>query len=236
MTRSVDLNFTQITTTAIILGQSFFTMRTRERWKKLCEDLDRLGNELDLPLALLVSTDLSWPGFSRPKAGEEIDAGGLVGLLVASTDDPYPYEVPWGAFEAALDRTASVPWGRIAELIEPIAYPGSPLDGDTKLWAAATGPLAGGYLAFGVPADDESELLEWSAGSPQSKEPNLAFVAGKDMNQRRVERGVWGIRIAYNGDWGASTLDLSSVARAQHIACLGTLGRDARYYLMACYD
>jgi hypothetical protein len=236
MTSSVDLNFTQITTAAIILGQSFFTMRTRERWEKLCEDLDRLGNELDLPLALLVSADLSWPGFSRPDPGEEIDAGGLVGLVVASTDDPYPHEVPWRAFEAALDRAASVPWDRIAALIAPIAYPGSLLDGDPKLWAGATGPLAGGYLAFGVQADDESELLEWSAGSPQSKEPNLAFVAGKDMNQRRVERGVWGMRIEYNGDWGASVLDLSSAARAQHIARLGTLGPEGRYYLMACYD
>jgi hypothetical protein len=112
----------------------------------------------------------------------------------------------------------------------------SPLDEDTKLWAVPTGPLAGCHVAFGVPAQEESKLLAWSPGSPQSLEPTLEYVAGKDMDQRRIDHGVWRMGILYTGDWAMEQLKISASEHEVHTSLLGSLAPRAGYYLMASFD
>ena len=109
-------------------------------------------------------------------------------------------------------------------------------DETVHLYLAATGPLAGGRVALGVPARDESELPAWSAGSPQSREPKLEYLAGKDMAQRWIDEGVWGVDLAYVGDWEYTSLDGALEQHEENLALLGVLAGDARYWLMACYD
>lgn len=231
MFSSVDLNFTTVTTAAIVAGRGFSMQRTAKSWEQLCQELDRLGAALKLPLAVVVATD-----FSSADPDEEISADARVGLLVAWTDGPEPEPVDWNALHSASDQAAAVPWERVAALLGPIESPDSQLDEATNLWVLSTGPLAGCHVAFGVPAADESELLEWSPGSPQSREPKLEYVAGKDMDQCQLTQGVWGISILYRGDWESGLLDISAAKHRERQVKLGSLAARAGYYLMASYD
>jgi hypothetical protein len=231
MSSSETINFTDVTTAAIVAGRSFFITRTAKSWKKLCKDLDRLAAELKLPLVVVVSTD-----FSSVDPGDDVSAAARVGLLVAWTDGPEPELLDWDELRTSVDRTVAVPWGRVATLIGPIEFPDSPLDVDTKLWVVPTGPLAGCHVAFGIPAEDESELPAWSPGSPQSIEPKLEYVAGKDMDQCKIDHGVWGMSILYTGDWESELLDISAAEHEVRVALLGSLTPRAGYYLMASYD
>ena len=147
-----------------------------------------------------------------------------------AADDPTPTEVAWSSLSTAKERAASIPWERVAPLVE-----GS-LESELEVWLLATGPLAGGYVAFGVPAPDESQLASYTAGSPQAREPGLQFVAGKDMSQRRVQNGVWGTSAMYTSDWAVMPFDVTAEAHQKRVNRLGALGAEARYYLMSCFD
>lgn len=237
---SKEINFTDLATAAIIAGRGFRAMCALGLWEQFFERLDQLAGELKLPLAIIVTTDLTSSSRGtfpwRLKTDEVWDAHAIVGLLVAATDDPSGHQVPWEQLQGAVDRATSIPWDKLATMIDSLLQPDSTLDDETALWVGATGPLAGFHLAYGVPALDESEELAWSAGSPQSQEPALEFVSGKDMDQHPVKEGIWGMDVASRADWGYLRLELNAAAHAEHRAMLGVLAVQASYYLMSCYD
>lgn len=227
---SVTLNVTDSTTAAIVAGRRYCLERTIGDWKRLCADVDALGEKLGVSLAIVVGTHLGAFG-----DGDEVIANATVGILVAATDAPEPRQVDTELLQGALTQARALPWADIDTALGPdIDDPRE--DVPTHVYLAATGPQAGAHLAFGVPARDESELSEWSAGSPQSRLPDLEWVAGKDMNQHWIEDGVWGVKIAYVGDWECAVVDEALEAYERNRARLGALATDACHWLMACYD
>lgn len=212
-------NDTNVPAAALVAGRTFSSSRSKQAWRELCEVLDQVG------LTLVLQTD-----FPNASDAEPLDASAIVGFKVETTDSPFPKAVSLVALNTSLQLARRFEWKGVETLI------GETLSEVPQLWAAPTGPLAGVFVAFGVPARDESEDLEWSAGSPQSHEPNLDFVVAKDTSQRTVSEGIWGVRVLYAGDWCAEPLDVSEEVHAHRVAALRTLGADARYYVMSSFD
>jgi hypothetical protein len=115
---SQAINFTDVTTAAIVAGRGFSVTRTAKWWEQLCEEMDRLAAEPKLPLVVVAATD-----FSTAAPDDDVIAAALVGLLVAWTDRPEPEPLDWDALRTAVDRTAALPWERVASLIGPIELP-----------------------------------------------------------------------------------------------------------------
>ena len=231
MTCSKDLGLSGVTTAVIVAGRGFSLTAPGASWTALCGAVDALAAALARPLVVVAATDLA--------AAEPDDTSGasaVVGLCVASAAGPEPVAVGTDALRDAVADADAVPWARVAEIIDAIEIPDEPLDEETQLFVVPTGPLAGCHVAFGVPADDERELTEWSPGSPQSLEPTLEFVAGKDQDQRPIAQGVWGVSVLYRGDWEMGVLDVGPAMHAERTARLGRLAPRAGYYLMASFD
>lgn len=231
MTCSRDLNFADVTTAAVVAGRGFSLTTTAAAWDALCTAVDALAEALALPLVVMVATD-----FSSVEPEDTVGACAVVGLCVASAEGPEPVPVDGKALRDAVEAAAAVPWDRVAALIDAIELPDEPLDEEAQLQVVSTGPLAGCHVAFGVPADDERALTEWTPGSPQSQEPTLEFVAGKDQDQRPIAQGVWGVSVLYRGDWETGVLDVGPARHAERTARLGRLAPRAGYYLMASFD
>jgi hypothetical protein len=220
MNTSEAINLVDVTTAALVCGRGFSLNRSTSEWEELFAHVDALAREIGLPLVAVVGNDFS----SMDDVEEAFPGSGVIGLLVAATDDPTPLEVAWSSLSSAKERAASIPWERISTLVE------ASLEPELDVWLLATGPLAGGHVAFGVLARDES------SGGPQAREPGLAFLAGKDMNQRRVQNGVWGTTATYTSDWAVMPLDVTPEAHEKRMKSLGSLGPEARYYLMSSFD
>jgi len=197
--------------------------------------MDELASRVKLPLVVAIATDFS--SYScHHEDPDWLPFSAVIGLLVTATDAPCPCPVDFALLEQTVGRSNSLPWDEVKALLGPIDERGSELDTESRLWAVATGPLAGLSLAFGVPAVAPGESLEAPADGPRAREPALEFLAGRDIEERRVNEGIWGVPIARNGDWEYGTVDATPSAHQRHLAKLGTLANDARYYLMACCD
>ena len=227
--RCLALNSTDVTAAAIVAGRVFMTERTAAELLSMCEAVDGLSRQLDLPLGVVIGTQVA-----NFEPDETLIASVVVGLVVAATDAPEPEPVDTELLRSAASRAAELPWAKIDALVGPFDFDGPP-DPEIHVYAAGTGAQAGVHVAYGVIARDESEAPAFSPGSPQSREPALAYVAGKDMEARRVEEGVWGVPIAYAGDWEYTAIDRAIEATEEYRGRLGSLGSDARYYLMPCF-
>lgn len=218
--KSADLNFTDVTTAALVAGREAVIATTAGELETLFSRADALG------LVVCLCTDVS-----RELADDEpIECGAVIGVLVASVAHPEPGEVDRAALDAALTRAKALDWGQVHRKLglssEALITP------PDALWLTATGPLAGGLLAHGVPASyDETRDTEWAEGSAQAREPTLEFTSGKDSDQRALTDGIWGKRLAYVGDW--ATADVTAAVRAP--GALGSLTGEARLWLMASY-
>lgn len=231
MACSKDLCLAGATTAVIVVGRGFSLTASGASWEALCEAVDALAAALALPLVVVAATDLA-----SAEPDDTIDASAVVGLCVATATGPEPVAVGSDALRSAVTDADAVPWARVGEIVDAIEIPDEPLDEETQLFVVPTGPLAGCHVAFGVPADDEGALPEWTPGSPQSLEPALEFVAGKDQDQRPIAQGVWGVSVLYRGDWETGVLDVGPARHAERTARLGRLAPRAGYYLMASFD
>ena len=213
---NVDLSFTDVTTGVIVAGRLVTLERTTAEWRRVCEDLDRLASRLGVPLVIAVGQYLA-----SFEDDEEIIASAVVGLLVASNDAPEPIEIDADLLRSALPRARELPWAEIVTLIGPQIDPPDETD---HVYVTATGPQAGAHVTLGV------------RGSAASPHPGLEHVAGKDMDQNRIDDGIWGVKIAYVGDWEYSAIDGAIAKHDENLARLGGAAPNARYWLMACYD
>jgi hypothetical protein len=222
-----DLNFTDRTTAAIVAGRTGQVELDAAGMRGLCRQIDALAARAGLPIGIVVASDLA-ASLVGVAADEPAATTVAVGLLIAWTDRPDPEPVAWDELKTALERARALPWAELAALID--------LADDLAIWGCATGPLAGFHVAYGVPCRDQAQEPSYRPGTPQAVDPALEMVAGKDMRQRWIDDGVWGVALAYNGDWCMTELPFDARSHAERVALLGNLAPRAGYYLMSCYD
>ena len=216
--KSADLNFTDVTTAALVAGREAIIATTAGELEELFSRADALG------LVVCLGTDVS----RELENDERIECGAVVGVLVASADHPAPGEVDRAALDAALTRAKALDWAEVHEQLG--LSPDELITPPDGVWLTAMGPLAGALLAHGVPASyDESRDTAWAPGSPQAREPTLEFTSGKDADQRALTDGIWGKRLAYAGDWASA--DVTTAVRVA--GQVGGLAPGARVWLKA---
>lgn len=231
---SYKISFDDITTAAIVAGRYFSSEAHPSEWEECCRRIDAFAAARRLPLVMVMAQDM----LDSFNYDQTLNTSAIVGLRVAVTKEPTPTRIELGAMREALERAQSVPWDEIRDLLPDRGNDRERFQREeTQCWAASAGPLAGVLVAFGVPAKQdpwEEEPVE--PGSPQTELPDLSFVAGKNMDQEREEQGIWGVRVAYGGDWEPKALDLGDAAHEARVAELGVLAPRAGYYFMTVYD
>ncbi len=213
------LNLTSVTTAVLVAGRTCMFDRRAKELVMVCERVDALAAELGVPLVVVFCTDL-------PTSCDNPDpspCSAIVGLLVAAAAHPEPKPVDAAALETALSRADALRWQEIRGVLGELD---GDLDTESHLYLCATGPLAGGVLAYGVPgsADDERH----------SAQGVLEFCSGKDSEQDWLTEGVWGMKIEYVGDWGYDWSNVERAVRDEGLRQL--LPEGAGFHLMAAYD
>lgn len=207
--------------------------------RAVCERIDAWAATTGSLAQFVVSGDFTETGV------DEITGTGVLGVPVLTVEDDlgrWPVELE--AVDEAVTRSEHLPWEQLLALL-PAGWTTGTRAGVFP-YTAATGPLAGVVLAYGVPVqgpdpwalDYRPDAEVVLAEAERAAEPSLALVEVCNTGQHvRAER-VYGIEVVARSYWAGPTqrVDLSLAARARHRAELGVLADRAGYYLLCHYD
>lgn len=189
--------------------------------------------------------------FNLSGADDALDClvGHVLGAAFCEELRPIPIDEGMHATIEAVSRLPEAVWTEIAASV------GAAWEREqTRVILAATGPLAGGALGYGVlfePSreerikasgddpddyDDESEgpdSWDWDelrpAGAPE-------MVYGNRLDQMSQEAAVAGVTVSSSRRWDWFEVDLGPEAHASFVDATAQLGGEKRYWIMAWFS
>lgn len=162
--------FSEETAAAVIAGKPFNGPFVRDGLRSLCAHLDRLAQELKLPVVIAVGTDSQ-----NTDQGQGVRA--VIGIEIQHADTSEVQSVEAAALDKALKGLEVFPWSRVQEAL-PSQWSA---DDVAAVYCVASGPLAVAKMAAGelVGHDEEGDYDGLIYGVSMGQEEKTTPVRGK---------------------------------------------------------